>query len=226
MRRVQPRPSLKAFSYTCIRLKPHPSHISKQETFLNVSPSTRHYCLLMLILSQRPPYSLPVSVQLTISPLSLSSGFFRTFASQLECQVQSSFWCSYHVVSSRCPEHFLYLLTCSAVCVLWLHFYQGNHCVPRRLRPILWNLQGFWLEDIKHIFKACTKYAYICWSSSAPKRDSKELVGRRATPSIEWFQLPEVEPSSVTREWILLWSANVRPDKYPTLNQFDQQYDH
>lgn len=114
-------------------------------------------------------YSLPSA--LSHSP----QAFSEPFAFHLECQAQSSFWCAYLVVGSRCPEHFLYLLIRHAAYVLWLHFNQGSHCVPRRLRPILWNLQGFWLEDVKHIFKACMKYAYICWSTSALKETQQSL---------------------------------------------------
>ena len=159
----------------CTRPKPFPSNISNQVAFLNSFLSTWHcwfvdahavkkttlFTSSLCTACHQPSLTLPRLFQ---SPLLSTLSVRPSPLSGVPT-----------VVGSRCPEHFLYLLIRHAAYVLWLHFNQGSHCVPRRLRPILWNLQGFWLEDVKHIFKACKKYADICWSTSALTETQQSL---------------------------------------------------
>lgn len=130
------------FSHPCGRLKLFPSNISKQVALLNAS----------LCLSDCGSFdaqtvkalSFPVSVRLP-SALSHPPRLFQS--------LQISRFSSLSAVpimwlASAALNPFYTSTQALLACILWLHFYQGSHCVPRSLGPILWDCRGFhWVQD-------------------------------------------------------------------------------
>lgn len=166
-------------------------------TFLNRWPSWMSLCtpwiigLLMLLpyRQKNPLHTLAVTVQLTISPLSPSPGFFQSsLRSGLSVRLSSlsSVPVCLSCVWLQLPLHPFCISFCiTAACTFWLYFSQGSHCVTRSWGPPYKTCRDFQPKTFKHIFRARVKYACPWLIHFISNRDSKELV-EGAYPSVVW----------------------------------------